>query len=137
MKNILILLMLASTIVSCKKEATVWESDWNAPVLCDTLSLVNLVNDTTLSVSSGYYSLDLKRTLFDLSVNDIVDIPDTTIEQNYTTAFTFTANPNTTFTGSAETYSLEMDDLQLKVVTLKEGYIDLHLQNPIETKTLI
>lgn len=134
MKNILILLLLLTAIASCKKEDTVWESDWNVPVVNDTLSLANLVNDSTLSVSSGYYTVDLKRSLFDLSVSDIVKIPDTTIEQNFTTAFTFTASPNTTFTGSVETYTLEMDDLQLKHVTLKEGYIDVHLENPVETK---
>lgn len=135
MKNIYLVLLLALTVVSCKKEVTTWESDWNAPVINDTLSLANLVNDSTLSVSSGYYSLDLSRSLFDLSISDLVSIPDTTIVKNYTSAINLNVPPNTTFAGSVETYELELGDLQLKKVTLRNGYIDVRVENPIETKT--
>ena len=133
MKNFYLILLLSLTFASCKKEATVWESDWNAPLVSDTLTLANLVNDSTLSVSSGYYAIDLTRTLFDLSINDVVDIPDTTIAQNYTSAINLEVQPNTTFAGSVETFTLELEDLQLKQVTLREGYIDLRVQNPVET----
>lgn len=134
MKYYFLIILLSVTFVSCKKEATVWQSDWNAPLVNDTLSLSNLVNDSTLSTTSGYYAVDLTRTLFDLSINDIVSIPDTTIQRNYPSQLNFEIQPNTTFAGSVETYYLELDDIQLKLITLQEGFIDVRVENPIETK---
>lgn len=135
MKYLLIGVLIAIALSSCKKEATVWESDWNAPLVNDTLSLQNLVNDSTLSVSNGYYAVDLTRNLFDLSVNELVQIPDTTIAKNYISAVNFEVAPGTTFAGSVETYDLQLQDAQLKQITLKEGFIDIRLENPIETIT--
>lgn len=133
MRYLFIFFLLGFFIVSCKKKATIWESDWNAPLINDTLSLKNLVNDSTLETSSGYYAIDLTRDLFDLAVNDLVEIPDTTITKNYVSAINFEVAPNTTFAGSVENYDLELDDVQLKTITLKNGYIDVRVQNPIET----
>lgn len=134
MKYYFLLILLSVTFVSCKKEATVWQSDWNAPLVNDTLSLANLVNDSTLSTNGGYYAVDLTRTLFNLSINDIVTIPDTTIQRNYTTPFNLTIAPNSPFAGSVETYYLELEEIQLKLITLQEGFIDVRVENPIETK---
>lgn len=133
MRYFIAVLLLAIAITSCKKEATVWESDWNAPLISDTLTLNNLVNDSTLEVSSGYYAINLTRDLFDLAVTDLVQIPDTTVEQNYASALNFEVAPNTTFAGSVETYDLQLDDVQLRTITLRNGFIDIRLENPIET----
>jgi hypothetical protein len=120
-------------VASCKKEATVWESDWNAPLVSDTLSLSNLVNDSTLSVSNGYYAINLTRSLFDVSISDLVEIPDTTIQKNYPSSVNLELNPGFTYAGSQETYDLELGDVQLKTITLDQGFIDVKLENPIET----
>ena len=50
----------------------------------DTLSLVNWENDSTiLETVSGFYELDLKRTLFEFDVSDVVSIPDTIILETF------------------------------------------------------
>ena len=60
-------------VVSCKKEATSWDTDWVVPIVNDTLSFKNLENDSTLSVNtSTFYQVDLTRTLLNLGLNDIV-----------------------------------------------------------------
>jgi hypothetical protein len=134
MRILLPALMLVLLFTSCKKEATVWESEWNAPLINDTLTLKNLVNDSTLDVSSGYYAIDLTRNLFDVSISELIEIPDTTVKKNYASALNFEIAPNTTFAGSVETYNLELDDVELKQITLKSGFIDVRLENPIETQ---
>ena len=87
MRYLLALSLFAITLTSCKKEATVWEGDWNTPLVNDTLSLKNLVNDSTLSVSSGYYALDLTRNLFDVGIIDLINIPDTLVVRNFNRRF--------------------------------------------------
>ncbi|MCR9173057.1 MAG: hypothetical protein NXI10_11220 [bacterium] len=133
MRYLLLCTLIAIAATSCKKEATVWESDWNAPLVNDTLSLANLVNDSTLSVSNGYYAVNLTRSLFDVSISDLVEIPDTTIQKNYPSSVNLELNPGFTYAGSEETYDLELGDVQLKTITLEEGFIDVKLENPIET----
>ncbi len=133
MRYLLLCTLLALAVTSCKKEAAVWESDWNAPLVNDTLSFANLVNDSTLTVSNGYYAIDLTRNLFDVSISDLVVIPDTTIVNNYVSAVNLELSPGFTYAGSAETYDLQLGDVQMKTITLEEGFIDVKLENPIET----
>jgi hypothetical protein len=135
MKRVLSLLLIFASVVACKKKDTTWETDWSAPIVNDTLTLANLVNDSTLSENpSGYYDVALTRTLFDLDVNEVVEIPDTTIHEAFVSSFlNLTVNPGSSFVTSSEEHDLAMEDLELKKIILKEGYIDLLVENPVGT----
>ena len=133
LKYLLPILLVAAT--SCKKEPTSWNSDWSAPLISDTLSLENLVNDSTLTTAGGFYVMDLKRSLFDLNINDLVQIPDTTIATDYSIAFAFiNVPPGYAFVNEAENFNLGVADIELKEVILKKGYIDVEVRNPAGTK---
>ena len=92
-----ILLTFTLLLASCKKENTVWETDWSAPIINDSLSLSHLVNDSTLEVNSGFYSVNLERTLVNRGVNDVVEIPDTTISKSFPTTFNILVGAGTEF----------------------------------------
>lgn len=133
LKYLLPILLVAAA--SCKKEPTFWNSDWSAPLISDTLSLENLVNDSTLTTAGGYYVMDLKRSLFDLNINDLVQIPDTTINTDYSIAFAFiNVPPGYAFVNEAENFNLGVADIELKEVILKKGFIDVEVRNPAGTK---
>lgn len=136
MKRIVLFVSLLLFVVSCKKENTVWESDWAAPIINDTLSLANLTNDSTLIESSGFYELDLSRTLFDLKVADFVSIPDTTIEETFTFSGSLNLTPGFSFVNSIEEHTINMEEIQLKLVILSAGYIDVRVENPLGTTTI-
>ncbi len=126
-------------MISCKKEDTVWETDWGFPLINDTLTLDNLVNDSTLFENpSGYYELDLTRTLLDIDVSEIVDIPDTTIVENFTIAFlNLTMNPGFNFVNSVEEHTFDIPNgAQLQKIILLEGYIDVTVKNPVGTSAI-
>ncbi|GAB5419246.1 MAG: hypothetical protein Crog4KO_32900 [Crocinitomicaceae bacterium] len=134
MRYLLFCLLLALLATSCKKEATVWESDWNAPLINDTLSLANLVNDSTLEVSSGFYNIDLTRTLLNVSASELIAIPDTTIVRAFgLNGISLSVPPNETFDSASEFIDLELGDVQMKQIILRNGYIDVKLENTIET----
>lgn len=134
-KLLLIALISTSVLVGCKKEATVWDTDWNAPIINDTLSLINLVNDSTLAVNNGVYEVDLNRSLFDLNINDVITFPDTTISVSYTIPFAFfNVPPGYSFVNEADEYSFAIQDLELKKVRLSAGFIDVEVRNPAPTK---
>lgn len=137
MKNKLILLgLFSATLVACKKEKTVWNTDWKAPLINDTLSLKNLVNDSTLTVQSGNYFLDLTRTIKSFNLLDEVKIPDTTVTNDFTIAFPYlNVTPGLNFISDAEEQSFDLpNDVELKEVILKQGFIDFTVKNPAETK---
>lgn len=136
MKRTAILLTLLLSIVSCKKEPTVWETDWSAPIINDTLSLANLVNDSTLAEVGGFYELNLDRVLFSLNVADVISIPDTTIEETTTFSGSINLTPGSTIDNSIDEHNFDLDEVQLKTVILKSGNIDLRLENPLPTRML-
>jgi hypothetical protein len=135
MKQTATLIFALLFLAACKKEDTVWDTDWSAPLINDTLSLKHLVNDSTLANDGGYYTLDLTRTLFDLNVSDFVSIPDTTIEQSYSFNANLPLSPGFSFVNNQEEHDLDMKGIELKFVILKGGEIDIRLENPLPTIT--
>ncbi len=117
---------------SCRKTTT-WDTNWVTPLINDTLDLTNLVNDSTLAISGGYYNVNLKRTLLDIKVSDFVSIPDTTIAQVFTLATpSLTVPAGTQFVNSVEEHNFDLQDLELKKIILKKGVINLEFKNPVQ-----
>ncbi len=139
MKKIILLILTSVFLFSCRKQKTSWDSDWNIPVVNDTLSLDKFVNDSTLSISpSGMYELDLHRTLMDVNLTDLITIPDTTIKTNYTLSVnSLVLAPGSNFVNplQIEEHPIDLKDVQLKKIRLKKGAISLKLSNPVGTKT--
>lgn len=130
-----LLIFSASLVVfgfgSCRKD-TSWDTDWVVPIINDTLDLQNLTNDSTLDASGSNYNVNLKRTLFDLKLSDFVSIPDTIIAQSFTLSLPSLNVPaGTSFINSTEEHNLALEDLELKKIILKAGFVDLNLENPI------
>lgn len=135
-KNILIP-FLAILLFSCKKEATSWNTDWQTPLINDTLSLKNYVNDSTLSTNSSTYSVDLTRTILDLGVEDIVSLPDTSIEQTFKSVFiSIQVPPGFSFVNDIQENKLEVKEVELKKIHVSHGTINLTVYNPLNTTAL-
>ncbi|MFK7785378.1 MAG: hypothetical protein AB8B56_09690 [Crocinitomicaceae bacterium] len=136
MRNTLFILLTFTLLLgSCKKENTVWETDWSAPIINDSLSLSNLVNDSTLDGTSGYYVVDFERELLNRGVNDVIEIPDTTISENLGINFAFiNVPPNFTFLSDTSENDLGFSDVELKQIIAKQGSLDITVKNPVETK---
>lgn len=137
MRYVYLLVLLSIATIACKKKPTVWESDWGAPVINDTLDLVNLVNDTTLAENGGFYVVDLERTILNRSVSDFIEIPDTTVNGSHPFPFlSLNVGPGGTLYIETLEYDLTVDDLQLQEILLESGMMDLTLSNPTGLKIL-
>jgi hypothetical protein len=127
-------LFLLALATSCRKEKTNWDSDWVVPVVNDTLSFKNLVNDSTLAVDAlGFYELDLTRTIIDFGIDKFIQIPDTTIIQDFNVPTALTVSPGFSIVNQIEEHTLDVDGIQLKKIRVSEGSIKLKVFNPIET----
>ncbi|MFA7272946.1 MAG: hypothetical protein WC044_03710 [Crocinitomicaceae bacterium] len=130
-----ILVLIA--LISCRKEATRWNSNWSAPIINDSLTLKNWINDSTLNANgSGYLDVDLKRQLFHFDLNSIVGIPDTTLQNNFSLAASLTVPPGYSFVNQSEEKDLYLDPIELTKINLKKGQISVLLKNPYPTKVI-
>jgi hypothetical protein len=134
-KTNICIIALSLAFVSCKKEKTTWGSDWVVPMVSDTLSLTELENDSTLTINSfANYEVNLTRTIIDIGLKDVIQIPDTTIIQDYTiSGGTITIPPGYSIVNQIEEHSLNVQDVQLKKIRVSEGVIKVTVYNPLAT----
>jgi hypothetical protein len=132
----LVFFAIVVLLSSCRKEDTSWNSDWTAPVVNDTLSLNNLVNDSTLFVNSlSNLEVDLTRTILDIGISDIVGIGDTVIKHSFTSAVpVLSVPPGFSIVNEIEEHTINVEDLQLKKIRVNSGIIKMRVYNPLSTK---
>lgn len=127
---------LCLIVISCKKKDTTWNADWAAPIVSDTLNLTNLFNDSTLaSTNQTTIDVDLTRTLLDIGLSDLLEIPDTLITQIYSPTLSINnVPPGSNFVNSIEEHVLDLNDIQLKKIRVSKGKIKVKVFNPLNTK---
>ncbi len=137
MKKLLFLLCIGLAFASCKKrDKAVWDTDWQVPLVHDSLTMSNLVADSLLTVVGGNYVLDINSSLFEFKLSDFVELPDTSVENTFQVALNITAAPGTSFVNNnVEDHVMNIGDVQLKKVRVKQGGVELKVYNPIATKT--
>ena len=136
MRYLVLIIGIAAVAIGCKKEKTSWDTEWSAPLINDTLSLKNLVNDSTLIESGGFYALDLNREIFNLNLTELINIPDTTIIEQFTFGTDLNIFPGLSFINSVEEHELELEEIQLKEIYLNNGFIDIKVTNPLPTAAI-
>lgn len=123
-----------SSLHSCRKKNTEWNSDWVLPLAKDTINLSNYHNDSTLDASGDQYVVDFKRTILDAYISDYLELPDTTIHQSYSPSIGIGNIPaGFTFYNTVETHDLSIPDVELKKAIVSSGNIKLSVYNPIST----
>lgn len=130
-------LIVSLLIFSCKKEKTTWNSDWVLPIVNDTLSLNDMVNDSTINIGTAdFYEVDLTRTILDLGIEDVISIPDTLISHTFnSTAGSLNVPPGFSIVNEIEEHSIDMSNIQLKKIRVSKGTISMKVYNPVGTKT--
>lgn len=130
-----LLLLPLLAFFSCRKEKATWDSDWVAPLVSDTLSLKDYVNDSTIVESGGVYNLDLTRTIADFGIEDLIEIPDTTISQTYSIVVSsLSIPPGTSIVNQIEEHTIDLAPIELKKTHISQGVIKLKIYNPVAAK---
>lgn len=129
--------ILSVVLVSCRKEKAAWESNWTLPLVNDTLDLKNLVTDSILGVNgSGFYQLEINRNIFDVQLADYIEIPDTTVSQQYAISGSLNVTAGTSFVNNNKDHNFDLQGAQMKKVRISTGSIKVSVESPIETKTI-
>jgi hypothetical protein len=114
---------------------TSWDTNWIAPILNDSLLISDFVNDSTLELNTdNSIQFILNRSLVDLDLAELIELPDTNITQDYTISFPFlTLPPGTNFVNEIEEHDFELNDAVLSNARLISGKAIITIENPLPT----
>ena len=139
-KNTILILILGLLILSCKKKDSLrWNVDMLAPVVYGDLTINDIINDTLWSANTdSSVQLNFTSTLYSLNFDSIVAIPDTTIKEDHLVPFSagITFNPGQTFVTQTNDVSLDVNDIELTEVIIKEGNIKYKISSNIDAEII-
>ena len=137
-KTLTLLILPALVFISCKKEPTKWDTEWNAPVVHGHLTINDMIPvEYTEENSEGYLSLIVHEPVFGFSLDTLIELPDTTIVEK--TAIAFPSIEVTPSFSLPDNYDqeYELGDIQLKRVIIESGTAEATIASPWEGKTKI
>lgn len=137
-KSLVFLVLTGALFFACKKQndKTQWDVEVLGPVLYASLTLNDLMADTTLETNSdGSINLIIEQSFYDLNPDSIYNIPDTTIT-NITVwpIFTSPIQPSQSFYSGNNKIALGIPNVQLTKAIMRGGVIELEIKNTLPTK---
>ena len=139
MKHLLYILGLFLLVISCKKEKTSWDSDWNTPLIHGTLTVNDLAFGNSVSQNTeGYASLFFDNTIFSFSLDTLIKLRDTTlIHKSASSISSLLLEPGSAINTTGIDQEYELGEIELKQVILKEGKLLLKIISPWQGKTTL
>lgn len=127
-----IILLFSFLFQSCKKQDTTWDTDYSIPLMKANLGISDLVNDTLISNNpNGSLNLIFKGNLFQLDLNELLEIKDTTLINSTIIPFTLPLNPNDVILNSVEKTNYNFDQVALRLAIIKEGQLQFEGTNTL------
>lgn len=107
---------------SCKKEPTQWSTNWAAPIAHGHLTINDAIPvEYTETNEGGYLSLVIDETLFEFSVDTLIDIPDNSADAKTTIDVpSFEVTPSF-FTLNVFEQAYDVGDIELKRIIIESG----------------
>ncbi len=137
-KQQFIFLLLALVLFACKKEATTWEHRIRAPLLKGDLDIGELLPAEDLEAdASRRLTLVRVDTLFQLPLDSILELPDTTLKKSYTAPVGgTTVSPGQSLINTDQTRVLQLPKSELSRVVLQKGTLHYEIKSTIGEQTL-
>ncbi|MEX2484452.1 MAG: hypothetical protein WED10_07830 [Brumimicrobium sp.] len=138
MKFFTTVILVFVLFASCKKEPTSWGSNWVAPIFNDTLDITNFVNDSTLAINNDEsVQLILDREIFSFDLFEMIDLPDTSLIQEFTISVSsLNLSPGTNYVDDVQNNEFDIDGAVVTKARVKRGDANIEIENPLETKTI-
>lgn len=123
--------------ISCqRKEATTWNTKWKAPLLHGVLSFENILGDSLIKRGEqGNLIFVWKKSLSDLFFDDLVEIPDTAVFDNFSLPFgSVNLGPGDPILNQVKEMKFNIPNADLLFARIKSGQVRLRLSNQVNEK---
>lgn len=137
--NFLGLAVLLSVFYSCRKEMEKpsWDTEVLAPILNAHLDVNNLLPDSLLQANAdSSLKIVYQSDIYNLNMDTLFSIPDTTINNGYALPFPYTFNPGQVIpfpSTSSTTYSLP--GVELRKAIIRSGKVNFKIKSKIREAT--
>lgn len=140
-KKILAFGLIIFTLFSCRKdfERPNWDVNLLAPLIKTTLTLEDLLPDSIIQTNPDTsIKLVYQTNIFDIDMDSLFQIPDTTVSEIYIFPFNSVANPGSSFYSNSKEVSLSIKNgVELNYATIESGFIELEVFSEIKEKIII
>jgi hypothetical protein len=141
LKRIIVFCVLVFAFSSCRKdfERPEWDVDVLAPLIKTTLTLEDLLPDTIVQTDSDTsIKLVYQTHLFDINMDSIFKIPDTTITEVYSFPFSSNSSPGASFYSSNEERELSVSNgVELNYALIESGFIEIEIFSEIRENMIM
>ncbi|MCB9335286.1 MAG: hypothetical protein H6586_04005 [Flavobacteriales bacterium] len=135
------LFIIGTLTFSCKKilDKPTWDTELLAPVIKTTLTLNNLLSDSVIQTNpDSSLKLVYQSDVFNIDVDSIFKIPDTTLVEEYVIPLSSTVAPGGSFYSNNEEKELNVSNgVELNYAKIESGYIDLEIFSDIKEKVIV
>ena len=140
-KKIVIIAFLLFSALSCRKdfERASWDVDLLAPLINTTLTLNDLLPDSVIQVNPDTsIKLVFQSNIFNIEMDSLFKIPDTTVTEVYIFPFNSVANPGNSFYSTNKQVTLNVSNgVELNYALIESGFIELEIFSQIKEKVII
>lgn len=141
MRFFLTTILLLTIALSCRKaiDKPTWDVDIIAPLVNTSLNINQLLPADVLIVN-GDSSLKIvyNTEIFNIDVDSLFKIPDTTITEIYTVPLNLIADPGDSFYSNDEERTLGVSNgVELNYASIESGFIEIEVFNDIREKVLV
>ncbi len=140
-KDILALLAIVFVLFSCRKdfERPNWDVDLLSPLIKTSLNLSDLLPDSILQTNPDTtLKIVYQESMFDVNVDSIFQIPDTTITEVHTIPLSSSVAPGDSFYTEAKEYNLNVNNgVGLNYAEIESGFIEIEIFSEIKEKVIV
>ncbi|OFY88773.1 MAG: hypothetical protein A3K10_09270 [Bacteroidetes bacterium RIFCSPLOWO2_12_FULL_31_6] len=141
LKKIIAIVFFLLTVFACRKdfERPSWDVDLLAPLIRTTLTLNDLLPDSVIQVNPDTsIKLVYQTNIFNIEMDSLFKIPDTTITEVYVFPFNSVANPGNSFYSTNKQVTLNVSNgVELNYALVESGFIELEIFSQIKEKVII
>lgn len=136
--SLLLCALLLAGSTGCRKDAPPpqWDVDLLLPLVKGSLDIRDLIADSLLETGQdGVVMLRYSDVLFDLSLDTILQAPDTSFDHRFALPVPgpLQFGPGVQFYDQQDVTRFDLGDVQLRRLVLREGFLDLSLRNMIQS----
>ncbi len=125
-------LFCITSLFSCRKEETRWDTQIVAPLASGRLGVEDLIPDSLLQSEQGVWHLVFEESLTDINVDSLVTIPDTLFVQSYKSPFgagSITLPAGATIFNISEDIVLNIPQASLRQIKIKSGTLEYKVKS--------
>jgi len=140
-KKIAAISIIVLLFFSCRKdfERPNWDIDLLTPLIKTTLTIEDLFTDSIVQTNPDTsLKLVFQTEIFNIEMDSLFQIPDTTITETYSFLFSSLASPGASFYSNDEEKTFNINNgVELNLIQVESGFIEIEVFSEIKEKIIV